>query len=39
MTEAKRPFVTKERIEELVKKYPTPFHLTTSAASARTRAG
>ena len=27
MTEAKRPFVTKERIEELVKKYPTPFHL------------
>ena len=27
MTEAKRPFVTRERIEELVKKYPTPFHL------------
>ena len=23
----KRPFVTKEQIEEIVKTYPTPFHL------------
>jgi len=23
----KRPFVTKEKLEEIVKKYPTPFHL------------
>ena len=23
----KKPFVTKEQLEEIVKKYPTPFHL------------
>ena len=23
----KTPFVTKEQIEEIVKKYPTPFHI------------
>lgn len=23
----KEPFVTKEQIEEIVKSYPTPFHL------------
>ena len=23
----KKPFVTKEQIDEIVKKYPTPFHL------------
>lgn len=23
----KKPFVTKEKLEEIVKKYPTPFHL------------
>ena len=23
----KKPFVTKKQIEEIVKKYPTPFHL------------
>ena len=23
----KRPFVTKEQVEEITKKYPTPFHL------------
>ncbi len=23
----KRPFVTKEQIEEIVKTYPTPFHI------------
>ena len=23
----KRPFVTKEQLEEIVKEYPTPFHL------------
>ena len=23
----KKPFVTKEQVEEIVKKYPTPFHL------------
>ncbi len=23
----KKPFVTKEQFEEIVKKYPTPFHL------------
>ena len=23
----KKPFVTKEQIEEIVKTYPTPFHL------------
>ena len=23
----KRPFVTKEQVENIVKKYPTPFHL------------
>ena len=23
----KRPFVTKEQMEEIVKTYPTPFHL------------
>ena len=23
----KRPFVTNEQIQEIVKKYPTPFHL------------
>ena len=27
MQEAKRPFVTREQLEELVEKYPTPFHL------------
>ena len=24
---AKVPFVTKEQLDEIVKKYPTPFHL------------
>ena len=24
---AKKPFVTKEQLDEIVKKYPTPFHL------------
>ena len=24
---AKVPFVTKEQVEEIVKKYPTPFHI------------
>ena len=23
----KKPFVTKEQLDEIVKKYPTPFHL------------
>lgn len=23
----KKPFVTKEQVEEIVKKYPTPFHI------------
>ena len=23
----KKPFVTKEKLEEIVKEYPTPFHL------------
>ena len=23
----KKPFVTKEKIEEIVQKYPTPFHI------------
>ena len=23
----KKPFVTKEQLEEIVKEYPTPFHL------------
>ena len=24
---SKKPFVTKEKLEEIIKKYPTPFHL------------
>ena len=24
---SKKPFVTKEQVEEIVKTYPTPFHL------------
>ena len=24
---AKKPFVTKEQLDDIVKKYPTPFHL------------
>ena len=23
----KKPFVTKEQLDEIIKKYPTPFHL------------
>lgn len=24
---SKKPFVTKEKLEEIIKEYPTPFHL------------
>lgn len=31
----KEPFVTKEQIEEIVKTYPTPFHLYDEKASVK----
>lgn len=31
----KEPFVTKEQIEEIVKSYPTPFHLYDEKESAK----
>ena len=33
----KEPFVTKEQIEEIVKSYPTPFHLYDEKESAKMR--
>lgn len=32
---SKKPFVTKEQVEEIVKTYPTPFHLYDEKESAR----
>ena len=32
---SKKPFVTKEQVEEIVKTYPTPFHLYERKGSAR----
>ncbi len=31
----KEPFVTKEQLDEIIKKYPTPFHLYDEKESAR----
>jgi len=31
----KKPFVTKEQLEEIVKKYPTPFHFMMRRESGR----
>ena len=31
----KIPFVTKEQLDEIVKEYPTPFHLYDEKGSAR----
>lgn len=33
----KKPFVTKEQIEEIAKTYPTPFHLYDEKESAKMR--
>ena len=34
---AKVPFVTKEQLDEIVKKYPTPFHLYDEKGIRETR--
>lgn len=33
----KKPFVTKEQLEEIVKKYPTPFHLYDEKGTVKMR--
>ena len=35
----KKPFVTKEKLEEIAAKYPTPFHLYDERGYGKTRAG
>ena len=35
----KKPFVTKEQLDEIIKKYPTPFHLYDERGDSQEYAG